>query len=151
MKRFLLVIVVLMVMLSLQVSAQFNAAFNPYKGAQGQMYFVDTCKATATTTSEIFKLNTFHPLSTVPLSIAYKLVSAENRVVTIRVQGTMDGINFLQVDTLVAKDTVNNTWTHVASDLNQRNFPWYRYQVVGSDSNHATGTVVHLWHWFQPK
>lgn len=151
MKRFLLVIVVLMVMLSLQASAQFNAAFNPYKGAQGQMYFVDTCKATATTTSNIFKLGTLHPASEHPLSVAYKLVNAQNRVVTIRLQGTMDGENFFPVDTLVTKDTVNNTWTHVRSDLSHMNFPWYRYQVVGSDSNHATGTVVHLWHWFQPK
>lgn len=137
--------VVLMALLVVQVaSAQFASPWNPDVMGSGQLRFIGTIDTTATIYSRQFTLRDYDGESfvTYPLSVGYSFSNADTCKITVYIQGSYDGNNWKNVDTLMSADTTRNVWTFASKTLNNKKLPVYRLMALGAAGSKGIATLT---------
>ena len=138
-----------------QINAQSSFSTNT-KVVQGlsnlTIQIAGTIDTTNTLNSNAFSLLGFDKvdLYTYPLTAGVKLAgtSTATRKVSAYIQGSFDGSNWANIDTISTADSANTLITVRSLNLNNYRMPLYRLSVVGATSaNDNTTFDVRVYAW----
>lgn len=104
-----------------------------------------------TDTSASFTLAKFNNVSfsDMPIKVQYQAVSTLGTPkLTVYIDGSFDGTNWVRVDTLVT-DLTSEAVTQADLDLNNQKYPYYRQTASGVASNHSDTTFYTKWYLYQ--
>lgn len=140
MKRKIMMLAAMLVCLVHEGPAQFLSTYDPAtQGVNGglMLTFKGTTLGTATLTSNTFSLGDFDGLSFVayPVQVVRYLnvhLAADTLAShSIYLDGSMDGTNFLPVDTIATTDTTRGARTYSTIDFNEKKYLFYHLRSKG--------------------